>query len=391
MNPHYEELFDSSLALKQNEWTQDALLEIPTSKGVLLFVDSDHHPIQLLQAANLRRTARTKLFRQDESVSKKTNISELTNKISWLCCYNDFMTQTTYVRIAHVYFGKRSDNWIHLPRPCFSVIETDSYLPYFDASNNPAMSEKRIVCGPFPGRKAAAEFSKTLNSVFCLCQNPTLLKTGTESSCPYLQMLKCPKPCLDPAQKASYLNRCDKATESANGHIEFSLSALGQQMDKAANAMDFEKANELKKQIDQLKNLRKPDYRWVHNLKNLSVLHVDRTFKKPVKGQRRRIQQYQWFKIDSEAIYDLGDFSPTSRQDIDRFLEQNWTTGSTIPFPGDRREHLANLAFFLFRSKSSGLWLDCSDGIMGDQLYAEIERFLGTELPAHSAAKKDAK
>jgi len=390
MNPPYEELFESSVAFEHENLTSDALADIPTCKGVLLFVDSKHQPIQLLQAANLRRTARAKLFQQDENISKKTNISELTNKVFWRCGYNDFMTQTVYVQLAHVLFGKRSDNWVHLSRPCFSVIETDSWLPYFDASNNPAMSEKRKVYGLFPSRKAAAEFSKTLNSIFCLCQNPTLLKTGRESSCPYLQMMKCPKPCLDPAQKASYLDRCDKATEAANGHITPSLNALGQRMDEAANAMDFEKASELKKQIGQLKKLQKPDYCWVHDLKNLSILHVDRTFKKSVKGQRKRIQQYKWFKIDSEAIYDLGDFSPTSRQDIDLFLEQNWTDGTTIPFAGDIGKHLANLAFFLFRSKSSGLWLDCSEGIIGDQLYTGIEGLLGLELPACCAKNKNA-
>jgi hypothetical protein len=390
MTPPYEELFDSSVALEQHHWTPDALTDIPTCKGVLLFVDSNDQPIQLLQTANLRRTARTKLFHHDENITRKTDISTLTNNIFWRCSYNDFMTQTAYVRLAYALFEKQSDNWIQLSRPCFSVIEMDSYFPYFDISNNPAISEKRIVYGLFPSRKAAAEFSKTLNSVFGLCQNPTLLKTGRESSCPYLQMMKCPKPCLDPAQKESYLKRCYKATEGANGHFESSLNELGQRMDKAANAMDFEKASELKKQIGQLKKLQKPDYHWVHDLKNLSVLHIDRTFKKSVEGQKRRIQQYQWLKIDSGAISDLGSFSPASRQDIDRFLERNWTTGAATPFAGGTGKHLANLAFFLFRSKRSGVWLNCSNGIIGDRLYTEIENLLGEVLPAHGAKSKDA-
>ena len=384
MTPPYEELFDSSVALEQHNWTPDALTDIPTCKGVLFFIDDNHQPIQLLQTANLRRAARTKLSQQDESISRKTDISNLANKIFWRCCYNDFMMQTAYVRLAHALFGKRADDWIHLSCPCFSVIEMDSYLPYFDVSSIPVMSENRIAYGLFPSRKTAAEFSKTLNSVFCLCQNPTLLKTGRESSCPYLQMGKCPKPCLDSAQKPGYLKRCYKAAEDANGHFESSLNALSQRMDKAANATDFEKASELKKQIGQLKKLQKSDYRWVHDLKNLSVLHMDRTFKKAVEGQKRRIQQYQWFKINAEVIYDLGALSPTSRQDIDRFLEQNWTTGSMVPYAEDTGKHLANLAFFLFRSKSSGAWVDCSEGIMPVQLYPEIERFLGEELPVRS-------
>ena len=73
MTPPYEELFDSSVAPEQHNWTPDALADIPTCKGVLLFSDSDDQPIQLMQTANLRRTARAKIFQQDESISKKTD------------------------------------------------------------------------------------------------------------------------------------------------------------------------------------------------------------------------------------------------------------------------------------------------------------------------------
>jgi len=390
MNSPSEELFDSSVALDQDNNTPDALADIPTCKGVLLFTDSSDTPIQLLQAANLRRTARVKLFRQDEGISKRTDISKLASKIYWRCCYNDFLTQTSYIQIAYALFERQAGDILQLPRPCFSVIEMDSYLPFFDVSSSPEKSEKRIIYGLFPSRKATGEFSKTLNSVFCLCQNPTLLNTGRESSCPYLQMMKCPKPCLDPSQKESYLERCHEAIKNANGQIESSLNTLGQRMNKASKSMNFEKASELRKKIDQLKKLQKPDFRWVHDLNNYSILHVDRTFKKSIEGKRKRIQQYQWFKINSEAIYDLGFFSPASRQEIDCFLKENWTTGFVIPFPENIKKHLSNLSFFLYRTKSSGVWVDCSDGIVGDQLYADIERLLGAKLPAYRAEKKDA-
>jgi hypothetical protein len=203
-------------------------------------------------------------------------------------------------------------------------------------------------------------------------------------------MMKCPKPCLDPSQKESYLERCHEAINNANGKIESSLNAFGQRMNKASKSMNFEKASELRKQIDQLKKLQKPDFRWVHDLKNYSLLHVDRIFKKSIEGKRKRIQQYQWLKIDSAVIYDLGIFSPASRQEIDYFLKENWATGSVIPFPENIKKHLSNLSFFLYRTKSSGAWVDCSDGIVGDQLYAEVERLIGAELPAYCAEKKDA-
>lgn len=391
MSSSYGELFDSSVVLEKDSWTPDILANIPTCKGVLLFTDSNRHPIQLLQAGNVRRTTRTKLFAQDEGTSKKSNISNLAYHVFWRCYYNDFMTQTAYVYLADALFGKHADEWIQLPRPCFSCIEMDSYLPYFDISRNPTTSDTRIVFGLFANRKLAVKFSNILNTVFGLCRNPKLLKTGRESSCSYFQMKTCPAPCLQPAQIEGYLQRCKKAIDNASGNIKSSLSGLRQDMEKAASNMDFEKASILKKQMEQLEKLHKPDYGWVHDLKNLAILHVDRSSKISIDGQRKQVQQYQWFKIDSETIYDLGACSPESQEDVDALLEKNWTSGSKVPFPESIEKHLGNLTFFLYRSKKSGMWLDCTHGISGDRLYPKIESLVGKELPMHRAEKKDTK
>lgn len=422
MTSPYEELFDSSVSLEQHNWTSDALAEIPTCKGVLLFVDSNHHPIQLLEAANLRRTAKAKLLCEeppknsppltepkvrhippgkqgplpvsspDGVVEKrpKTRLLNLATTLYYARCYNHYSSQITYIQLAHTIFGKDAADWIQLPKISLATIDTNVFLPFFYVSDTPATKKNQKKFGLFPNRKAALRFTEILNTVFCLCRNPSLVKSGREQSCPYLQMQTCPGPCLNAGLHENYAAAVNRAVQVASGGVETTQQQLQQQMQQSSEQMDFEKANELKKQIEQLKKLQKQDYRWVHDLNNLSVLHADRTVKKSVEGQRKRIRQYQWFKIDAEATYDLGEFSPTSQQEIDLFLEQNWTTRSPIPFAGGTRKHLANLAFFLFRSKRSGLWLDCSDGIMGDRLYTEIENLLGKELPDDCAKSKDA-
>jgi hypothetical protein len=391
MSASYEELFDSSVAFEKHNWTPDALTEIPTCKGVLLFRDLNRKPIQLLQAANLRRTVRSKLFGQDENTPKKLDITNLVKQIFWRCCYNDFMSQAVYIYLADALFGKQADEWVQLPSPCFSYIELSNSLPYFDVTNHPAISDTRVVLGLFPNRKSGTEYSNALNSAFCLCQNPKLLNSGRESTCPYLQMASCPGPCLDPAQQERYRQSCFEAIECAKGRIEPSLAVLAQHMDEASHNMNFEAASKIKKQIQQLEKLQKPGYRRVHDLRNLSILHVDRAFKISIQGHRKKVQQYQWFKVDSGAIYDLGTCSPKSQQDIDLFLQKNWTTGSKVPFPENKEKHFANLSFFLYRSKRSGIWIDCSGGILGNQLYPEVEHLLGKELPEGCAEERDTK
>ena len=59
-----EELFDHSLHRESNEWTKDTLSGLGACKGVLLFTHADGQPIQLLQAASIRRTAQAKLLEE---------------------------------------------------------------------------------------------------------------------------------------------------------------------------------------------------------------------------------------------------------------------------------------------------------------------------------------
>ena len=171
-------------------------------------------------------------------------------------------------------------------------------------------------------------------------------------------------------------------------HVESTINVFDQLMRDAANAMDFEKASKLKKQIDQLTKLQNPKYRWTHNLENLSILHVDKSFKQPVEGSKRKTLQYKWLKIVSGNVYDLGDFLPESQAAVNQFLEKNWASAEKISYTCNTKEHLGNIAHFLFRSKRPGFWLDCTDGIDGDKLYSELEELFQTCLPIECAKKE---
>ncbi len=99
----YEALFQASLCIENDEWTKDTLAALPTCRGVLLFADTSGQPIQLLQAANCRRTAQARLLRDlsETGLKKKADVSDLTTVIYYICCYNHFLNQVTYTQLAH--------------------------------------------------------------------------------------------------------------------------------------------------------------------------------------------------------------------------------------------------------------------------------------------------
>ncbi|MBL7215106.1 MAG: UvrB/UvrC motif-containing protein [Phycisphaerae bacterium] len=364
-----EELFEASLCIESNEWTKDTLSGLPACKGVLFFTDASDQPIQLLQVANLRRTAQAKLIHEEPLwPHRKTDISELTTKIFYTCCDNNFEMQLTYIQLAHAVFQKNAGDWIQLPKISLAVIETDSYLPFFYVSDNPKTDENRKAFGLFPSRKAAAAFCETLNAVFELCRNPSLLNTGRETSCPYLQMQTCPGPCLGTGNRKSYSDAVQRACTAAAGQIDSTTQQLYEQMNLSAQSMRFEQAATLKKQIESLKQLTGNDFTWVHDLQNLCVLHIDIGAKRKITGKNKKRQLYKAWKITAKDIYELGIFVPQTPEQVMSFLNRRWNDGQKFVYSPTHKEHLAVLSLFLFRSNPSGLWLDCTQKIPEDDL-----------------------
>ena len=366
MTPIDEELFEASLCIESNEWTKDTLSSLPACKGVFLFANDLGQPIQLLQAASLRRTAQAKLLgSEDESdtPSRKTDISELAKRLYYTCCYNNFQSQLIYTRLAHAVFKSKANDWIQLPSPAFAVLDRTMKLPYFAVSSNPKITPTRNAFGLFPSRKAAGQFCEILNTVFCLCRNPVLVGTGNEMSCPYLQMQTCPGPCVGKLKMETYQAFVGDALATACGQVDMAIQEKTGQMKTAAQSMHYERAKILKDQVDALKTLKGPVFQWTTPLDALAVLHIDKADKIKVEGQRKLVQQYAVWKITSEASHYLGQCPLDNVETIDAFLKENWAIAEAVPYASNQYEHLATLSLFLFRNNVQGFWENRSSGL----------------------------
>lgn len=365
MMKSYEALFQASLYIENLKWTKDTLAELPTCRGVLLFADLSGQPIQLLQAANCRRTAQARLLRDPSETGpqKKADISDLTRVIYYTRGYNHFLCQVIYTQLAHSLFGQEAETWIQLPKVSLAAIDTDAYLPYFYVTEaaGGALDQQRF--GLFPSRKVAAEFCEILNTVFGLCRNPALLKTGRESSCPYLQMQTCPGPCLSDELRNTYAEAVLQALQTAAGKIESPRQHLRQEMEQASQKMAFEKAQQSKKKLRMLSKLSRSDFRYVHRLEDICLLHVDIGHKEKQEGTNKKVQQLMWYKITGSAIDHLGNCTPINEDEIKTFIETHWDNTENRLSIQDSKERLSLVSLHLFRSQHNGIWLDCTDGI----------------------------
>jgi excinuclease UvrABC nuclease subunit len=356
-------LFGGCLQLSPTQQvTEETVAQLPATKGVILFTDAADRPVQLLIAANIRRTASAKLLCCDpESNQKRPNITQIVRSIYYSVSYNDFANYRKYLQLAQSIYPDSWHSMVKLPKPTYVKIDLNAKWPFFSLTDKSLISKQRKVFGPFSRRKTAAKFIEILRDVFGLCQMPGLIDTPEKAkNCPYLQMQTCPGPCVGKISRAEYTRQIHNALEAAAGNIDAAEATLQKTMRQLSAEMAFEQAQRVKKQLDLLAMLKKDAYRWVTDLSALAILHIDRWAKISAHGKGKKIQTFSAFVITYGHIAEMPAFS---LEQIERFYEslpgqlnKSWSCANRQPLP----EQLSLPAYFLYRSKPPGIWLNCS-------------------------------
>jgi len=358
-----KELFEASVALEGNEWNSEVLSAIPACKGVLLLADETLCPIQLLQSANLRRTAQARLVREDTTEPvRKTDLSQCTVCVFYTCRHNDFATTLELLRIAHTLGVKAFQEAVRLPRTSFAAIDLDAPLPYFYVSSSSSCGVKRKAWGLFASRKSVQDFCLALNTAFCLCRNPSLLQTGNEPSCPYFQMQQCPGPCMGNIARNTYMQWVTEAVRAADGSVDEPLNRLTDEMKRAASQRQFERAQVLKERAGLLASLKDSVCPWTDNLERFCLLHTDRGPKIAAEDRRRKHQQFMTWKITRNRMYEIGAFTEAERETWAESFAGRWTNGTPVSIDLHAQDHFGLLSLLLFRSKPQGVWINASKG-----------------------------
>jgi excinuclease UvrABC nuclease subunit len=168
--------------------------------------------------------------------------------------------------------------------------------------------------------------------------------------------------CAGKISRAEYLAKIEKAVEAAGGKREGQIAKLEKEMAKLAGQMEFEKAQLVKKQIDQLAALGKPAYKWTTPLAQMAIVHIDKSAKITVEKQRRKEQTYSAFVIKAGDITELADFTIDQIDEVCKSIKEQLAGPAETIKAKQLAEQLAIVAYFLYRNKPSGLWLNLSAG-----------------------------
>jgi excinuclease UvrABC nuclease subunit len=362
MDEQHHSLFESCVQIEPGAEPAQSIAKLPHCRGVVLFADTADTPIFLLTAADIKRFSLNRLTCADATVAtKRVKLAQITHKIYYRCCWCDFGSSLEHYRIAKQLFPARYRELVTFPKIWYVKINSTAKWPNFTITDTPECLKQDVhIFGPLPSRKAAGDYISALNEAFWLCRQQCLIDDPAKAaSCPYYQMGTCDAPCLGKASREMYLCRIKHAIEAAGGSRQEHAKWFNDTMKTLAAQMNFEEAQRTKKQLEHLKKLDDPTYRWVCDLRELNVLHIDAGPKIKIKGQKKKTQSYMVFLIQGGAITQLENFIT---EQISQLLETVSATVNRLACETSAQniaEQMALTGFAMYRSKPSGLWINC--------------------------------
>jgi excinuclease UvrABC nuclease subunit len=356
--------------------------EIPSGRGVLLFADADDRPIQLLVAANLRRTARVRLSApQTDQPSRRARLAGLARCVYFRLACCEFQALWDCLRIARRLYPDSYRDWIALPALHLVQIDLSAPWPRFAPTSRPGFQPpsdppSRCVFGPFPSHRACLDLIDIQTRAFDLCRKPNLIDSAQRArNCPYLQMGSCPAPCVGKLDRTEYLERLAMACGIADGSGAIVRIGLEDRMRTCARDLRFERAERIKQAITDINKIEKGDARWSGDLSAQMLLHIDRSAKIPGPDKKMKVQSFAAFVFHAGRILRLPDFTvdqvPSlleslkplqSRQggSMDASAADSLARLEDPLSPGLLADLLALVSFFLFRRSAPGLWFGCN-------------------------------
>lgn len=373
---------DNCLKVSQDGLTDDFFASVPTQRGIVLFSDKNDKPIQLLCVGSVRRAVKNRLLAEaDKKPTRKADIKAITEKVSYKISLCEFRANLDCCEIAMTLFGKDYRDNFAFGRMWYLRIDILQKCPGFSITHKPVVQNDGNIktFGPFVTRKSAADYQNALEDAFGLCKRYNYLSDPEKAkSCPYLQMKLCCGICMGQTTPMQYRQRIYElliAIENPAG----TKQKLTDQMNHFAENLEFENAQRAKKQIESISVLCKNDYRWIKPIGKLSILHVDKSVKVKVKGQRKKQQGYAMFLITVAGVKDFGDFVPDNLEKIFKRVE-SYKEKQSLRLSAENYTHCKNLedilrltGFYLYRSNSPGIWLDESS-VSAIELVADYVR-----------------
>ena len=231
----------------------EQLALVPAKRGVLALLADDGAPILLLTAADMRSRLRNRLTAPDEDKpGRSADLRTVTRKVLYTLAPSHFAADLRYAELARAIWPERYASMLAWKPAWFVHIDLDERFPHVVRTREIGSRPGRYI-GPFGAARHAERFATLIVEAFDLCRDiRTLRQAPNAQPCAYAQMGRCPSPCDGSMSMSAYIRLAGEALAFARDRSEALPDALGREMRRAAEALEFERAAGLKKRIGRL-------------------------------------------------------------------------------------------------------------------------------------------
>lgn len=245
---------------------------LPDDSGVYQYFDRSGKIIYVGKAKNLKRRV-SSYFIKNKQTPKTTIL------VSKIC------------HIHHIVVNSEEDalllenNLIKQHKPQYNILlKDDKTYPWIAVLNEPfprVISTRRhvrdgsVYYGPYPSITQMRDLLDIVKQLYPLRQcnlnlSPERIKSGTYKVCLKYHIKLCCGPCEGLITEDKYTEFIDGVRSLLRGNVSPIIKQLKQQMFEAAEAMEFEKAEVLKRKVERLTN-----YQSKSLVASTSIINVD--------------------------------------------------------------------------------------------------------------------
>ncbi len=232
-------------------YSKAAIAELPTATGVYWFLDADQKVLYVGKALNLRSRVRSYFGAEDGRLVTRL----LGSKAAWidwtitgsekeaLLLENAIIKRERpklNIRLTDdkTYFSLRLDESSRWPRLTIVRRRKDDAALYF---------------GPYPSAQACRKTIQFMSRIFPLRTCRDSILDNRSRPCVLHEIGRCTAPCVDLVSKADYDELVRKTVRFLSGQDRAVLAELEQSMHLAAEALEFERAADLRDRLAQVR------------------------------------------------------------------------------------------------------------------------------------------